>query len=161
MLNSKKSSNSKRLSADQAFYYIHVTLYHHVYTAVVFRLKHINKTYANGVSFIEREKAVLKILQILWIDHMIYFFFIFAKSFWLLWVSVGVKGLQSYLLSNFEALKKFCCFGYYSRSVCKHVWFRFESYCILIILKVWWTVTLQPFDLQTLYYQQFKRLAAF
>ena len=28
MLNSKKSSNSKRLSADQAFYYIHVTLYY-------------------------------------------------------------------------------------------------------------------------------------
>ena len=27
MLNSKKSLNSKRLSADQAFYYIHVTLY--------------------------------------------------------------------------------------------------------------------------------------
>ena len=26
MLNSKKSSNSKKMSADQAFYYIHVTL---------------------------------------------------------------------------------------------------------------------------------------
>ena len=27
MLGSKKSSNSKKLSADKAFYYIHITLY--------------------------------------------------------------------------------------------------------------------------------------
>ena len=30
MLNSKKSPNSKQMSADQAFYYIHVTLYHEI-----------------------------------------------------------------------------------------------------------------------------------
>ena len=37
MLNSKKSSNSKRSSANQAFYYIHVTLYS-VYFLTIVRL---------------------------------------------------------------------------------------------------------------------------
>ena len=37
-MNSKKSSNSKIFSADQAFYYIHVTLYHNYL--------HVQKTFS-------------------------------------------------------------------------------------------------------------------
>ena len=39
MLNSKKSSNSKELSADQGFYYIHVTLYNKLLYCIPISLK--------------------------------------------------------------------------------------------------------------------------
>ena len=61
--------------------------------------------------------------------------------------SLYVKRLQSYQLSKLEVWQKVLPCG---RSRTRRVWPGFESRPILIILNVWRTVTLQPFDLQRL-----------
>ena len=54
-MSSKKSSNSKILSADQAFYYIHVTLYH----------KKTRKKQVSEISHTLKSKQVLYFKQVL------------------------------------------------------------------------------------------------
>lgn len=60
--------------------------------------------------------------------------------------SLQVKGLQSYNLFKSGVWEKIC----YSATM-HHVWAAWVRYPYNeIILKVWWTVTFQPFDLQRL-----------
>ena len=71
------------------------------------------------------------------------------------------KGLRSFnsenlgsvgqRISKLLAIKLCACtlFGLYGQRVCKRLWPRFENARGQIILKVWWPVTFQPFDLQT------------
>ena len=58
-MNSKKSLNSKTLFADQAFYYIHVTLYH----------KKTRKKQVSEISKILKNKQVLYFKQVSEISH--------------------------------------------------------------------------------------------
>ena len=98
----------------------------------------------------DRAKPILKILLASWTFCTVY------------------KGFRSFNSENFGsvvqrvakllAIKLCACtlFGLYGWRFCNRLRPRFKNARGRIILKVWWAVTLQPFDLQTPNFQHWK-----
>ena len=65
---------------------------------------------------------------------------------WKFWV-LRSKGCKVTSCQSWSSQEKICRFGHSTRIVCNRIRPRFELGQGRIILKVWWQVTLQPFDL--------------
>ena len=85
----------------------------------------------------ERETPILKILPVSWSKTILTTGPRYCGSLW-------VKGLQNYKLSKLKVWKKICSWLESNNSRVAQV----QVLDDLIILKVWQTVTLRPFNLQ-------------
>ena len=91
----------------------------------------------------ERSKPILKILLASWTFDTVE-----KKIISLITENLGSVGQRT---AKLLTIKLCACalFGLYGQRACKHLRPGFENARGQIILKVWWPVTLQPFDLQT------------
>ena len=98
----------------------------------------------------DRAKPIFKILLASWTFYIIEKGFRYSNS-----ENLGSVGQRA---AKLQAIKLCACtlFGLYDQRVCKCHWPGFENAQGQIILKVWWPVTLQPFDLQTPNFQNQK-----
>ena len=98
----------------------------------------------------DRAKTTFKILLASWTFDTV----------WKRFRSFNAENLGSVgqRVAKLLAIKLCACtlFGFYGQRVCKRHLPRFENTRGQIILKVWWPVTLQPFDLQTPNFQHWK-----